>query len=602
MTSSDEAVLPIARFFLAKIPNLTRTKQGKLTAQIGGKTKYPALDPKGGYSILFGQLSVEDQKALGRTYPDAHFELNHDPALARRVVQAMADLLSGSESDLEKQYREEREAEERRRSEERAAAARRKAEEREAEERRREEEKAAKKRAKAEAKAKASEDALAQVDQLYFNDTITTPLSRLKLIYNLKDRRQSFLYDEVRDILHRYDYDLIMDRLRLVLGEALPAWQMTNSVDCALEYRPLVYPRVSRDEKAEIQIFNTWVDAEWRRDWTPKPNAALAPQIAEFLAAFIPNKGDRTSLLCWLRDACFERAEPILVLCGKPGVGKNLFVENLAGALVGKHNYRSASRGFNRSQFHNNVSNCRLFFLDEMNLTPEARETLKSYHNGVATIERKGKDVGDPEKIWASFAVANNHENKIKLEYTDRKFYVPIISDVPLAASIGQEKPKDLVELLKRPDFVGDFASYLFQNFPAQAAGKFEKNDFFKRLCINSYPLYFRRFLHTIQAMPEVTSRTFSKGSKAIVDVFDLQDNLRHYESQFHERIADLEIHDDGSWTALSLVAPKAGSEVPPAPEDEEEEGKKAPAKNGSEAPGRQLYGAAESPKGGLSL
>lgn len=515
MAVPADVVTSLAAFFTEHVRGLTRTKKGEVI-WLGpdGERKYAKY--LGGFSFLSKLLEKAPRVQMRKDFAD-YLEDFEEPAFSPTLIIAIAACLAGTDRDFEKRKHD----------------------------------------ARTIGKAASQEYAAEVAEQAFFNESITTPLSRMQLIYNLRDRRKSFLYDPDKKILHQYDYDLIMGRLKAVLGDGLEAWLMTNSEDCSPEYRPLTYPRISLDERADVKIFNTWTDAEWRDGWTPDPSATLPAEIGAFLHHFIPGEADRQTMLAWLRDACFERAEPILVLCGKPGTGKNVFVEHIAANLIGKHNYRSASRGFNRTQFHNNVSNCRLFFLDETNLTPETREALKSYHNGLATIERKGIDVGDPEKIHASFAVANNHESKIKLEYTDRKFYVPILSDTPLHQPLGHE----ITKLMQVPDFVRNLASYLFKTFKPQAANNFEKNLFFKRLCINSYPYYFRRFIHTISATPELTSRQFNKGSKAVVDVFDLEDNIRHYESQFGERIADFQIHDDGQWTALSLVKqPPPGS------------------------------------------
>jgi hypothetical protein len=390
--------------------------------------------------------------------------------------------------------------------------------------------------------------------EVYFNDAFKTPLSRLKLIINVHDVEKSFLFDEKEELMHRYDHKFITQRLKELLGEGYGDWMRTNSEDCKVEYSPWRKEKIYLDEKAQQKVFNQAFEAPWRNGWSPDPLAICPPEIEKFMRLFIPNERDRKTAYAWLRDATFDRAEPIMVFCGTPGVGKNIYVEHLACALVGKDNYRTAARGFNKSYFHNNVSNCRLFFLDEMSLTLDARETLKSYHNGVATIERKGKDVVDPEKISASFIVANNHENKIQLEYTDRKFFVPVLSATPLLVNMPQEELEEgMIRRLKEDvEYVRRFASYLYHNFKPRSSSKFEKNDFFRKLCINSYPHYFRRFIHAAKQQAELSARTFNRGQKRQMDMYELKDYIEHYEKSFNEPLVDFVIATDGNWTAYS--------------------------------------------------
>jgi hypothetical protein len=389
-------------------------------------------------------------------------------------------------------------------------------------------------------------------NDVYFTDSITTPLAKLRLIFNVKDIKRNFIYDPVQDRHYNYSGDFINQRLRGLLGDGTEDWKASNSEDCYIAYSPN-RERIYRDE-AGHKVFNTWIEAGWREGWEPDTTARCPVEIDEYLSHFLVDDESRTYCKAWLRDATFERAEPILVLCGMPGSGKNIFIEHLAAALVGRHNYRSASRGFNKSYFHNNISSCRLFFQDEMALTHDSRETLKAYHNGVAAIERKGKDVEDPEKIYASFALANNLPRNIKLEYTDRKFYVPLVSDKPLMDSWGQDNINKFLNLLKDDNYVRQFASYLFANFKSQMVTKFPRNHFFKELCINSYPQSFRRFIKACQDEHEISSVSFNRGSRYAFDPYDLKDHLQHYRANFKEDLADLTIHSNGRWEALSKI------------------------------------------------
>lgn len=395
-----------------------------------------------------------------------------------------------------------------------------------------------------------------EVGQAYFNDAIKTPLSELKLILNLEDRKRSFLYDPKRDVIHRIDYEIILDRIKSVLGkDAAYTWIETNSIDSRIVYRPN-NPRIYKDIQSDYMLFNMWNEASWRIDWRPTPEPIpCPPELDAFMRALFPEDECRHSVYCWIRDAVFGRAGPILILCGIPGAGKNIFVQSLVANLVGVDNYRSASRGFNKSQFHNGVSKCRLFFLDEMPLSAESRETLKAYHNGQATIERKGKDVEDPEPIFASFVIANNTPHKVVLEYTDRKFFAPVISSIPLTQQWDKQRIDNFVERLSNDaTFLQEIASHLFHAYEPGEAIKFKKNAFFKRLCLNSFTYDFRMFHYACSKAQTIDSRAMAKTRRRHVDPFMLRDVLEQYEQQFGEKLAHLEIDPSGTWKATSLI------------------------------------------------
>lgn len=391
--------------------------------------------------------------------------------------------------------------------------------------------------------------------QIYFNDSIKCPLSDLKLISNVLCLKKSVLFDPINDMVYPYDNELIHAHLKAVLGkDGYPVWITTNSEQREFSYVPNTKEK-SRSfiDKKGHSAFNVWTEASWRKGWIPDPAAKLPHEVEEFLSVLVVPE-DRRHLLAWLRDCTFGKAEPILVLCGVPGVGKNVFVNNLAGGLVGAHNRREAARSFKSSSFHSSVAQCRLFLLDEAELDPVSREILKSYHNGTAAIERKGVDVGDPEPIFASFVLANNHKHKIKLEYTDRKFYTPQLCTRNLKDLWPQEKIDTFLDLLTQDAYLQRIASYLKFNFKAESARKFPKNAFFESVCLNSAPSFFRRFYHLCLHKDEFTSEDFNRGHRNKQDAFQLKDEVDLYSSQRGRPLAEVEILPDSRWIAKSRI------------------------------------------------
>lgn len=391
-------------------------------------------------------------------------------------------------------------------------------------------------------------------DRIYFNDVIKTPLSRLQLIYVVDNKKLSFLYDPDRDTLHRVQIEVIEERIKEMLGkEDTPGWYATNRLDCTPKYMPMEPRRVVYDEELEIRYFNTWREAGWRKGWVPDTAANCPPEIMELLNAIVVGSANRQAVLRWLRDAVFSRAEPILILRGIPGLGKNLLFESVLGALVGANNYQKAQAGFERSPFHGNIPGCRVFMLDEVPLTERLRELLKNYHNGRSTFERKNIEVGEAEEIHASFVLANNSKRAVKVEYADRKFFIPDLESRTLLETLGQDKIDVIVEYCKDDTFLRRLGSYLFCNFAPGSSKNFPKTESFKEIAEGSYSAWFRKLKKLCLTSEEVTGRTLSKSARA-VDAYTVADELEHYAANFGHKLGELIVHDNGNWTVKSHI------------------------------------------------
>jgi len=406
---------------------------------------------------------------------------------------------------------------------------------------------------------KDEKDKLIAVDlsSTQLNDSIDAPLADITIIYNVECEKRSIIYDKKNDIHYEYDFDFAVKELKKILGDNSEQYLDEHSERCLLKYIPGVDRIVFHTERGKKhKIFNLWSEAEWRNDWD-KSKEDIHPLLNKFLISLVPGMGDRGQFLAWLRDATFSRAEPVLILCGEPGTGKNIAIQHLAAALVGVQNYRGASRGFGKTGFHSSIRNCRLFFMDEMELTSKLRDDLKSFHNGEAAIELKGIDVNSPERISASFVLANNFKKYIKLEYTDRKFFVPQISKIPLTDLMTKAEINELVGLIKTDkEFIQNFATYLFNNFKEGESENFTKNELFYDLCIQSYNWNFQRFISNCKNRDRFTSRVFDK--RKTIDAYDLRASVAHYETTFKQPLAILTINDeDGSWTATSQICIK---------------------------------------------
>lgn len=381
--------------------------------------------------------------------------------------------------------------------------------------------------------------------QINFSSELPIPLSELKWVFNFHKQTQSFLYWEKKDAFYQFDYEAVTYRLKALLGKASPAWEAEHSFDCLVGYAPNGLRVVPPSDSDSLPTFNTWTAAPWAKGWEPPAEKTpCPPEVAAYLDAM--TGGDKPTvryLEAWLRDATFSRAKSVLVLAGAPGCGKNVFVEHLAAALVGKLNFNKAASGFKSKdqRFQASITGYRLFFLDEVYLDDSARDTLKVYHNNEATFERKGVEVGRMEKIHASIVLANNYLSKVKLEFSDRKFYVPVLAKKSLDETLGAEaKDKLLDELLKDDGYVRAVADYLYSHYKEGASAKFPKTGLFKTLCINSYPAQFRVFIDHCRRTKRVNAKLANKRSKTPYGVPEIEALIEHYETNFGEKLATI--------------------------------------------------------------
>ena len=122
-------------------------------------------------------------------------------------------------------------------------------------------------------------DAGGSPDDTYFSDDVKTPLSRLRLVLNLRNRRKSFLYDPATDEqFDDYDFEkLVEPRIRYLLGPAYESWLESNSKDCLISYRP-GSPRFFRDPGGLSSThYNLWREAPWRTGWAPDSTVTTMP-------------------------------------------------------------------------------------------------------------------------------------------------------------------------------------------------------------------------------------------------------------------------------------------------------------------------------------
>jgi len=337
---------------------------------------------------------------------------------------------------------------------------------------------------------------------------IPHPIHQLKIIENPYNHKYVSIYHEPTDTLYR---DLDARQQDAVLArklpkEALAEFYATNVVSYPLKFKPH-HPRFFKEKSSTY--CNIWQKPEWMKDWTPDPSVTALPKETEQFFDLL-TKVHKKEILAWLKSAVFERAELILILRGASGIGKNMLIENLARPLIGAENYRKGPRGFSKSQFHGFLSEAQIVYWDESEARGSMKQTLKDYHNSVAALEEKFQKVGAPSDIPCSMALSTNYKRNVKMEYNDRKFFVPTLSDENLQDAMGVDWPDQLVALWKDPEYLRQIASYLhcqvktIRRFPVRTPQ-------FLELCWLHLPEYFKKFLKLVVTEEEVTDTQFFK-------------------------------------------------------------------------------------------
>ena len=388
----------------------------------------------------------------------------------------------------------------------------------------------------------------ADLSKVYFGG-MTTPLSEVEMLTLATSNSVAYLYDQKKDLLAPYHLKTLDGALKGQLGPAYGDWLATNGHVCEIGYVPFE-PRRFKNPETDRTVFNRWRPADWWEEgWEPDPAATLPDEFEELYRHLFPKDVSYRTSLSWLRDCVHSRAEPVLVLLGSQGIGKNSFYE-IAKGLVGVGNANKGSNKFHTSQFHGGlISGSRLLFLDETPLTSRFVGDLKDYANGEASLERKGKDVEKSEVIYASFMAANNNHDEMHVTPGDRKFYFPDVTNVRFPKAKGERICRKLV---KDKDLLRRTAAWLYFNFEAGASASFEKTtDNFLEACIHSPKVGLETLFQLLRSRSVVTPSDYPL-QYSRKTIYAVQRQIATFEHTFGRKFATFFIETTKEWSIKS--------------------------------------------------
>lgn len=309
--------------------------------------------------------------------------------------------------------------------------------------------------------------------------------------------------------------------------------------------------------------WNRYHKPAWARKFDPDEKRETPTEFVLFMKHLFPDDAARKHAYEWLAAATYYRAKTILILCGRPGIGKNIFIESIGRMLVGDGNYRSSTRRF-EAKFHSGIAASRIYFMDEMALTENVKEDLKQYYNGFAAIERKGVDVNEPEKIHASIVIANNFVSRIHLSEEDRKFSAPDLTTVSLKEAWGKKRIGAFLKRLEDKEYQRDIASLLWRKVGAiKDYDDVCHGELFRQICVTSRPEWFQNFIRLCylqKLIPEKTVRKLNDGKH--VGLTRLQDRINEYEQTNGIRLCKLEAKEGGLYLVVSQVCANENGEA----------------------------------------
>jgi hypothetical protein len=218
-------------------------------------------------------------------------------------------------------------------------------------------------------------------------------------------------------------------------------------------YRPIVL------EGMKLTQFNLYQPPKWMESDKEgnhiigASDVKLPEIIHEFMSHIFPDPKARAFVWCWMHYALVSRCETYLVLNGKKGLGKGLFVEHILARIVGEDNFKLAPESFLTSDFNSSLDKGRLIYIDEQRVDTELKlNKLKRYINRTQAIERKGVDADKVVDTYNSFVISNNYDLDMRVEWDDRRFSVMDMNKTALREIWGQEKIDEFVELMKNPE------------------------------------------------------------------------------------------------------------------------------------------------------
>lgn len=186
----------------------------------------------------------------------------------------------------------------------------------------------------------------------------------------------------------------------------------------------------------ESQVFNKYIPPEWKKyPYKRKLPDELPSLFRKLVNHLFPIKEEREYFFSWLYASLFERSFVYLVLCSKPGTGKNR-LKLVMRALHGLANSVDGKRSTLVERFNSQLSDSTLAWFDELSYDMDMENVMKELQNDSISIERKGVDATRATRIHASIVISNNKPRDNYIAFDARKFVPLKVTGKRLEASM----------------------------------------------------------------------------------------------------------------------------------------------------------------------
>ena len=195
--------------------------------------------------------------------------------------------------------------------------------------------------------------------------------------------------------------------------------------------------------------YNKYFIPTWQRHPAPQTLNELFVKgyLEPFFNHLFPDEESRRYVIWWLFKLMEKRCQDLLILVGERGTGKSTF-QALLRSLVGRENFKLASKKMLSKEFNSEFDACRLIAMEDYKIHPSQYEVLKRYMDNHIAVEGKG---ADPKQIinYASVLLTNNSPNNVYCLADERRYSCPVPTSVPLKELWDADKIAKFNELIE---------------------------------------------------------------------------------------------------------------------------------------------------------
>lgn len=265
------------------------------------------------------------------------------------------------------------------------------------------------------------------------------------------------------------------------------------------------------------------------------------------------NKDVLQYVINWCFYSTKEKNPTYLLLVGRGGVGKNLFVDAL-GKVHGEQNYNKAAPSILQDKFNPQLVECTLLFFDEVNFSASrsgstyAKNRLKEWANPYVAIERKGVDAVK-KKTHFSGILATNHIADCHLDIEDRKFSAIELTNQKVDERMFKGAGDAINEYINSEEFPQAFYTYLKKN----------ANEDFNPHKEHKGDLFYRIVRSSLSEWQKVILEIVEEGETAYINIPTLRKEIPYFPGRL-EKIKDFLINFTLNEKSLGSVVKYDGS------------------------------------------